>query len=197
MTIFCGYRVHDIISKSQEIVTLESVKKKLYLPSNYKEPLNREFIHQGKLASIMSAVGKALERVKKGASLEDANVICSRDDLARLFKAETVLGVYLAPALHGMRYTTFGRHFTKISKLTKVVDRIHPFIDDGDMIVDFSCGTNDFSILMHKALTSTGKCNCKYRNYDIFTPKNTFNFEKRDWFSVSRNELPTDETLVG
>jgi hypothetical protein len=52
--IFCGYRVHDIISKSQEIVTLESVKKKLYLPSNYKEPLNREFIHQGKLASIMS-----------------------------------------------------------------------------------------------------------------------------------------------
>ncbi|CAM6013852.1 unnamed protein product [Sphagnum balticum] len=194
--IFCGYRVHDIISKSQEIVTLESVKKKLYLPSNYKEPLNREFIHQGKLASIMSAVGKALERVKKGASLEDANVICSRDDLARLFKAETVLGVYLAPALHGMRYTTFGRHFTKISKLTKVVDRIHPFIDDGDMIVDFSCGANDFSILMHKALTSTGKCNCKYRNYDIFTPKNTFNFEKRDWFSVSRNELPTDETLV-
>jgi len=189
-------RVHDIISKSQEIVTLESVKKKLYLPSNYKEPLNREFIHQGKLASIMSAVGKALERVKKGASLEDANVICSRDDLARLFKAETVLGVYLAPALHGMRYTTFGRHFTKISTLTKVVDRIHPFIDDGDMIVDFSCGTNDFSILMHKALTSTGKCNCKYRNYDIFTPKNTFNFEKRDWFSVSRNELPTDETLV-
>ncbi|CAK9196765.1 unnamed protein product [Sphagnum troendelagicum] len=189
-------RVHDIISKSQEIVTLESVKKKLYLPSNYKEPLNREFIHQGKLASIMSAVGKALERVKKGASLEDANVICSRDDLARLFKAETVLGVYLAPALHGMRYTTFGRHFTKISKLTKVVDRIHPFIADGDMIVDFSCGSNDFSILMHKALTSTGKCNCKYRNYDIFTPKNTFNFEKRDWFSVSRNELPTDETLV-
>ncbi len=26
--------------------------------------------------------------------------------------------------------------------------------------------------------------------------QNTFNFEKRDWFSVSRNELPTDETLV-
>ncbi len=52
--IFCGYRVNDIISKSQEIVTLESVKKKLYVPSNYKEPLNREFIHQGKLASIMS-----------------------------------------------------------------------------------------------------------------------------------------------
>ncbi len=85
-----------------------------------------------------------------------------------------MLGVYLAPALHGMRYTTFGRHFTKISKLTKVctghsphlnfglknekrvslifnilhtekvmtfgiwclqvVDRIHPFIDDGDMV---------------------------------------------------------------
>jgi hypothetical protein len=32
-------------------------------------------------------------RVKKGASLEDANVICSRDDLAQLFKAE-VLGLF-------------------------------------------------------------------------------------------------------
>ncbi len=45
------------------------------------------------LCVLMQAVGKALVRVKKGASLEDANVICSRDDLAQLFKAE-VLGLF-------------------------------------------------------------------------------------------------------
>lgn len=30
------------------------------------------------------------------------------------------LRVYLAPFLHGMRYTSFGRHFTKVEKLKEV-----------------------------------------------------------------------------
>lgn len=30
------------------------------------------------------------------------------------------LRVYLAPFLHGMRYTSFGRHFTKVEKLEEV-----------------------------------------------------------------------------
>lgn len=28
--------------------------------------------------------------------------------------------VYLAPFLHGMRYTSYGRHFTKVDKLKEV-----------------------------------------------------------------------------
>lgn len=31
------------------------------------------------------------------------------------------LKVYLAPFLHGMRYTSFGRHFTKVEKLEEVI----------------------------------------------------------------------------
>ncbi|XP_057529477.1 protein ENHANCED DOWNY MILDEW 2-like isoform X2 [Amaranthus tricolor] len=34
------------------------------------------------------------------------------------------LRVYLAPFLHGMRYTSFGRHFTKVEKLKEVADKI-------------------------------------------------------------------------
>lgn len=30
------------------------------------------------------------------------------------------LKVYLAPFIHGMRYTSFGRHFTKVDKLKEV-----------------------------------------------------------------------------
>lgn len=42
--------------------------------------------------------------------------------------------VYLAPFLHGSRYTSFGRHFTHPDKLREVVERLHPYIDDGDVV---------------------------------------------------------------
>lgn len=35
------------------------------------------------------------------------------------------LKIYLAPFLHGTRYTSFGRHFTKMDKLREVSSRIH------------------------------------------------------------------------
>lgn len=33
---------------------------------------------------------------------------------------QRMLAVYLAPFIHGKRYTSFGRHFTKKDKLDKV-----------------------------------------------------------------------------
>lgn len=42
--------------------------------------------------------------------------------------------VFLAPFLHGSRYTSFGRHFTHPDKLREVVERLHPYIDDGDVV---------------------------------------------------------------
>lgn len=37
------------------------------------------------------------------------------------FLFQEKLRVYLAPFLHGMRYTSFGRHFTKVDKLKQVL----------------------------------------------------------------------------
>ncbi|KAI6679020.1 hypothetical protein NL676_039816 [Syzygium grande] len=39
----------------------------------------------------------------------------------------------------------------------KIVDKLHWYVRDGDMIVDFCCGANDFSCLMAKKLEETGK----------------------------------------
>ena len=36
------------------------------------------------------------------------------------------LNVFLAPFLHGMRYTSYGRHFTKLDKLQLVGATISP-----------------------------------------------------------------------
>ncbi|BBH02071.1 Protein ENHANCED DOWNY MILDEW 2, partial [Prunus dulcis] len=68
-----------------------------------------------------------------------------------------------------MRYTSFGRHFTKVEKLEEIADRLHWYVKNGDMIVDFCCGANDFSIIMKKKLEETGK-KCFYKNYDFIQP---------------------------
>ena len=54
------------------------------------------------------------------------------------------LRVALAPWLHGNKYSSYGRHFTKPAKLEEVNKRCMFFLTHGDCIVDFSCGANDW-----------------------------------------------------
>jgi len=42
--------------------------------------------------------------------------------------------VYLAPFIHGMRYTSFGRHFTKKEKLNEIVDKLQWYVQPGDTV---------------------------------------------------------------
>lgn len=60
-------------------------------------------------------------------------ILYSADTISILMVAilflQDKLRVYLAPFLHGMRYTSFGRHFTKIEKLKEVSWR---FLSAGD-----------------------------------------------------------------
>ncbi|XP_019435650.1 PREDICTED: protein ENHANCED DOWNY MILDEW 2-like isoform X2 [Lupinus angustifolius] len=79
--------------------------------------------------------------------------------------------------------------------LLKIVDRLHWYAQNGDTIVDFCCGVNDFSILMKKKLEESGK-KCSYKSYDILPTKNNFSFERRDWMTVRPNELPTGSQLI-
>ncbi|KAE9590195.1 hypothetical protein Lalb_Chr21g0317061 [Lupinus albus] len=65
----------------------------------------------------------------------------------------------------------------------------------GLAILDFCCGSNDFSCLMSSKLEQMGK-SCSFKNYDLFQAKNDFNFEKRDWMSVNAEELPNGNHLV-
>ncbi|GLT66604.1 hypothetical protein SLA2020_389610 [Shorea laevis] len=77
----------------------------------------------------------------------------------------------------------------------QIVHKLHWYVQNGDMVVDFCCGANDFSILMKKKLEETGK-KCSYKNYDIVQAKNDFNFEKRDWMTVQPKELLTGSQLI-
>ncbi|KAG4120682.1 hypothetical protein ERO13_D11G158200v2 [Gossypium hirsutum] len=140
----------------------------------------------GRVEASVKAVRAALEKLEAGASLEDAKNVCG---------PEENLAVYLGPFFHGMRYTSFGRHFTKVEKLIEIVNRLHWYVQDGDTIVDFCCGSNDFSGLLKEKLEKVGK-SCLFKNYDLFQPKNDFSFEKRDWMSVKPNELTDGSRLI-
>ncbi|XP_074365523.1 uncharacterized protein LOC141706641 [Apium graveolens] len=105
------------------------------------------------------------------------------------------LNIDHAPSLDGKRYKSYGRHFTEVSKLEVIVDRLKWYVQDGDTVVDFCCGANDFSCLMRERLHEMGKI-CSFKNYDLLTPKNDFNFELKNWMTVTVEELPAGSNLI-
>ncbi|RDX86204.1 Protein ENHANCED DOWNY MILDEW 2, partial [Mucuna pruriens] len=163
--------------------------------SCFTETVFDKNLTQGKVEGSIKAIQTALQRLEEGCSIEEAKAICDPGILHQLFIWQKKLKVYLAPFLHGMRYTSFGRHFTKLDKLKEVVDRLHWYVQNGDTVLDFCCGSNDFSCLMKSKLEQMGK-SCSFKNYDLFQPKNDFNFEKRDWMSVNAKELPNGSQLI-
>ncbi|XP_055959654.1 protein ENHANCED DOWNY MILDEW 2-like isoform X2 [Mercurialis annua] len=149
----------------------------------------------GMVEVSVKAVQTALQMLDKGCTIEDAKTVCSPEVLREIFRWKAKLNIYLTPIFHGARYTSFGRHFTQVGKLKEIVDRIQWYVQDGDMIVDFCCGSNDFSCLLNERLEKNGKP-CFFKNYDIIQAKNDFCFEKRDWLTVDQNELPDGSRLI-
>lgn len=192
-------RLSSLMKDAASTVSTEEILKRHKIPSTHayfsKSAVDKA-ITLGKVEGSVEAIRTALKKLEvDGNSIEDAKAVCEPEVLNQIFKWKNKLKVYLAPFLHGMRYTSFGRHFTKVDKLQAIVDKLHWYVNDGDMIVDFCCGANDFSCLMKKKLDETGK-NCLYKNYDILQPKNDFNFEKRDWMTVEPKELAPGSRLI-
>ncbi|QCD78251.1 histone-lysine N-methyltransferase NSD3 [Vigna unguiculata] len=191
-------RLVAMFKEATSSVTLEDVVKEHNFVSTHTHSLKNvveKTITLGKLEGSVEAVRTALRMLEGGHNVRDAAAVCGPDVLNQIFKWKDKLKVYLAPVLYGNRYTSFGRHFTQIEKLEGIVDKLHWYVQNGDTIVDFCCGANDFSILMKKKLEETGK-RCSYKNFDLFPTKNDFNFEMRDWMSVQTKELPTGSKLI-
>ncbi|KAL8150975.1 hypothetical protein V2J09_020783, partial [Rumex salicifolius] len=103
------------------------------------------------------------------------------------------------PISNGMRLPKNFKILLKNTSTTKLVvlqmEGLICYIGIRKMIVDFSCGSNDFSCSMSKKLDNAGK-NCFFKNFDIIHPKNDFNFERRDWFIVHGKKLPIGSRLI-
>ncbi|EXB81085.1 PHD finger-containing protein [Morus notabilis] len=190
-------RLLDLIKDVESSISIKDIREKHKVPTTHEYSL-KSFVDsctQGKVEAAVVAARAALRKLDDGCSMEDAEAVCSQDSLGRIFRWKNKFKVYLAPFLYGMRYTSFGRHFTSVEKLIEIVNKLHWYAQDGDMIVDFCCGANDFSILMKKKLDEMRK-RCSYKNYDFIPPKSDFNFEKRDWMTVQPDELPNGSKLI-
>ncbi|KAF7831325.1 protein ENHANCED DOWNY MILDEW 2-like isoform X1 [Senna tora] len=166
-------RLLALYKEARSSITLEDVLEKHKLASTHTQSLRNiveKTITAGKLEGSVDAVRTALRKLEDGRSIEDSEAVCDPDVLSQIFKWKDKLKVYLAPALNGNRYTSYGRHFTQVEKLEGIVDKLHCYVKNGDTIVDFCCGANDFSILMKKKLEETGK-KCFYKNYDLLPTK--------------------------
>ncbi|CAN0911584.1 Protein ENHANCED DOWNY MILDEW 2 [Linum grandiflorum] len=184
-------RLLALIKSASSSVSMADIVNKYKAPSTHvysSRTAVDKTITLGKVEGAVEAVRTAAKKLENNCSIEDAKAVCEPGVLGQIFKWKNKLRVYLAPFLHGMRYTSFGRHFTKPEKLAEIVNKLHWYVESGDMIVDFCCGANDFSWQMKNKLEEMGK-KCSYKNYDLFRPKNAFNFEKRDWMTVKPHEL--------
>ncbi|KAK6919261.1 hypothetical protein RJ641_015165 [Dillenia turbinata] len=109
-------RVVKLMNKSTASLKFEDFMKKLKMPTSYISTKNSpgKFITHGKIERFVKAVKTALERLEeKHQSIEDAKAVCEPNILCELINWKTKLSIYLSPFLHGMRYTSFGRHFYK------------------------------------------------------------------------------------
>ncbi|KAL3508427.1 hypothetical protein ACH5RR_027828 [Cinchona calisaya] len=192
-------RILSIMSEAESRITLDDVMEEYKAPSTHgpspKHVNVMQSITLGKVEASIEALQAAVQKLEGGGRLEDAKAVCEPGLLNQIVKWKQKMKVYLAPFLYGMRYTSFGRHFTKVDKLQEIVDKLHWYVQDSDMIVDFCCGANDFSCLMKQKLDEMGK-RCKYKNYDIKPAKNDFYFEKKDWMTVKKNDLPSGSELI-
>ncbi|KAK9663925.1 hypothetical protein RND81_14G006700 [Saponaria officinalis] len=173
-------------------------QRKMTSMYNSSNDLIDKTLTKGKVEVTVKAVREALQKLDNGGSVDDAKAVCSAEMLRQIPSWKNKLKIYIAPFMHGMHYSSYGRHFTKTEKLQEIVDRLHHYVQDGDMIVDFCCGANEFSCLMKKKLDSVGKKKCSFKNFDLFPTKNDFNFEQRDWFTVDpRDLLPGSQVVMG
>ncbi|PON48472.1 Cdk-activating kinase assembly factor [Parasponia andersonii] len=177
-------RILDLMKQSTSSFDEEEFIKRQRLQATnglFSDKLPDKDITSGKVEGSVKAIRTALKKLDEGCRIEDAKAVCEPEILTQIFHWKRKLGVYLAPFLHGNRYTSYGRHFTKVDKIKE--------------ILDFCCGANDFSLLMREKLEKIGK-RCFFKNYDLFTPKNDFCFEQRDWMSIKIQELPNGSQLI-
>lgn len=86
------------------------------------------------------------------------------------------------------RYSSYGRHFTKIDQLRIVAKKLEVFINPGDTIVDFSCGYNQFLPLLKRHCLQFGKA-VSGRAFDIITPCINEDFRQISWFNVEHGGI--------
>lgn len=94
------------------------------------------------------------------------------------------------------RYSSYGRHFTKLHLLEQVAQLLSFYLHDGDTVVDFSCGANAFVPLVKQEGRKQG-LSLKGKAYDIITSQNMEDFERASWLDTCPGQQPNNLSSPG
>ncbi|XP_045813046.1 protein ENHANCED DOWNY MILDEW 2-like isoform X2 [Trifolium pratense] len=117
------YKILSLMEEVTSNLNMEEFKKDHQIFSSFTETAFHKNVTQGKVEGSVKAIKIALQKLNEGCSIEEAKAICGPEIVRQLFTWKKQLKVYLAPFLHGMRYTSFGRHFTKIDELKETLPK--------------------------------------------------------------------------
>ncbi|KAL2938736.1 Protein ENHANCED DOWNY MILDEW 2, partial [Bienertia sinuspersici] len=112
-------RINALIERVNSSFDVDKFMKQQIVPSNYKSSQSTidKNLTKVKVEVTVKAVRAALQKLNNGGTVDDAKSVCSAEMLCQIPLWKKKLDVYLAPFLHGMSYSSYGRHFTKFEKL--------------------------------------------------------------------------------
>ncbi|GMH42351.1 hypothetical protein BSKO_10270 [Bryopsis sp. KO-2023] len=169
-------KVEEEMFKSKRLISLREVQKKVGVFPPYNTSVKR------KLTS------EKLELYKDAARRGSIN----RKEIEKVAQH---MKVNLMPLLCEGRYTSYGRHFTNTCILKDIVTRVIPYLAQNDMVVDFSCGSNEWLEIMRNTC-ELEKMVIRCKAYDPFTPMHTKDWFRKSWMDVKREELDNGDHLV-
>jgi len=106
---------------------------------------------------------------------------------AEVVQRHANLKATLAPFLQKQGYTSFGRRFPKADIIRTVAGRLCQHLKNGDRVVDFSCGANEFVPLVKRMALAEGVV-VQGRGYDIIVPRDLSDFVLKSWLETEPRE---------
>lgn len=146
------------------------------------------FSLQGVLANLEDTTRYAYDQyTRRNVSETTLTTLLSRGATQEIARKHDDLMLIMAPYIFSGRYSSYGRHFTHPTLLQQVTNRLVPLLRNGDCLVDFSCGKNEFIPMVKEAARQDGIV-VTGRAYDIIVAKDLADFVLKSWFDVLPRE---------
>lgn len=174
-------QVKGLIEDAMKEVSMEEVESSLEQTYPYNITSNTVRLTEERLDYFIQCVEKLKFDPSKIRESISVSLIKKMDRFLRAMRVSCA--PFILP-----NYTSFGRHFTKTTVLEHVANHLIAHLQPNNLIVDFSCGSNEFLGIIVDF--------CRHNNFeiqvkafDLFTPYRMDGFVKKNWFDVTSNEL--------
>eukprot|EP01026_Neomeris_dumetosa_P074191 TRINITY_DN7699_c0_g1_i2.p1 TRINITY_DN7699_c0_g1~~TRINITY_DN7699_c0_g1_i2.p1 ORF type:complete len:475 (+),score=58.93 TRINITY_DN7699_c0_g1_i2:22-1425(+) len=166
------------------------VKEQIYKPEPYCRMDFRKMPPASTMAKYRQLVRNVIER-------DTVGTVLPIGQLREMERHYQYIRRTMEPFRH-QSYTSYGRHFTKEALIKEVAQKVAFFLRQEDVVVDFSCGANEWLKETKRVAENRG---IRVQGYavDIITPEHLEDFCRKSWFEVKPSDdkkLQNSDKLV-